>query len=278
MAEIEASRRYVAASKALSHELQRAFGWALWRAAAVTVLIAFVAAVIGGFVGITDQIGPQNPPGAIAVATLLFTVYVVTHAVLLWSSLGGRLGSALDVIAWTDRENRAEWEAASPGSSVPRTPGQARRWLDSHPETDANRPQRLAASLMVGDTGAARDALTRYPVVTAFQRHQRAADDLAVDLIEGRSVSFAELDLVDRELEAADRQHAIACRALSKVVADVLSGGSWVAPLASTRPELTGVATDMGRRKAWLVLVVILVLTAAVILVLALAVWLVVLA
>jgi hypothetical protein len=273
----EASRRYFAAARAVSHELQRASGWALLRAALVVIPVGFLGAVAAGFIGVTEEIGPTNPPAAVASGGALLLVFVGAYAILLWRRLGSRLGAALDVIEWADRETRAEWAAATQGSAIPRTPRQASRWLDAHPETEANQPQRVAASLIIGDVATARDALSRYPVDTAFERHQRAADGLAVNLVAGGTASASEIEAANRELGVEHRHHAATCRAMTEAVAAVLTGGDWQEPLARARHELPEGSTDAGRRKVWWFYLAIQVVVATLFLGVVLVLWLLVL-
>lgn len=249
----EASRRYRAAATAVTHELWRASQSALVRALPIIIAVAFVAGIVGGYFGITDIV-TSRPLATIVAASALVVAYGGILGIMLWRILGGPRGAVLDVIAWAVREAKREWTAASPGSSVPRTPTQARRWLASHPETDANRPQRFAAALMAGDLAVARETLGRYPVGTSFERHQLAADGLSLDLVAGRTITASEIGAAYAELGSEHEVHAIVCRSVTEAVAAVLSGDDWHAPLVRARPGLPATATNAGRREAWLVL------------------------
>lgn len=187
----EVSRRYRASLAAVTHELRRASQSALGRALPIIVAVVFAAGVAAGYLGITDAV-MREPLATIAAAGALVVTYAVILGIMLWRVLGGSRGDVLDVIAWTARDARQEWTAASPRSTVPSSPMQARRWLATHPESDANRPQRVAAALMAGDLRGARETLERYPVAKAFERHQRAADGLGLDLVARGSSSCAE--------------------------------------------------------------------------------------
>jgi len=184
MTQDEASLRYRAAATAVTHELRRASQSALGRALPIIIAVAFVAGVLAAYLGITDAVA-REPLATIVAACLLVVTYAGILGIMLWRILGGPRGAVLDVIAWSARDAQREWTAASPGSPVPRSPTQARKWLATHPETDANRPQRVAAALMAGDLADARETLGRYPVVTAYERHQRAADGVGLDLVAG---------------------------------------------------------------------------------------------
>jgi hypothetical protein len=270
----EVSRRYRAAAKAVSDDLGRAVWSTLGRALPILIAVIFVAGVVAGNFGITEEIGEGEPFATIAAAGALVVTLAAIFGFSLWRVLGGPRGEVLDVIAWTAQEAQREWTAASPGSTVPRSPTQARRWLAGHPETEANRPQRLAAALMAGDLAGARETLGRYPVGTAFERHQRAADGLGVDLVSGRTLIAGEIGAAYVDLGSEHLEHAITCRALTEAFAAVLSDGDWRAPLVRARRDLPPEAAGLGRRQAWLLLVGAIVGTCGLLVGATAAVWL----
>lgn len=271
----EVTRRYRAPSTAVTNDLKRVSGAVPWRGLLLALLpIGFVGGVVVGFLDIDVAFGAREPVAVAVAAFALILAYAGLVATRFWRALDGNAGRVLDVVAWAAREARQEWAAASPGSRPPRSPNQARRWLAAHPETDTNRPQRVAASLMAGDLSGARETLQRYPVTSPLERHHRAADRLAVDVIAGATVTAAEIDTVYVELGEEHRAHAIACRSVTEASAAVLSGADWRAPLLRAWPELPAEAVSTGRRQAWLILVVLHVAIFAVLIGVVTAAWL----
>lgn len=249
----EASRRIRAAATAVTHELRRASQSALGRALPIVIAVVFVATVAAGFLGIADAVAREFLATIVAAGALV-VAYAAILGIVLWRILGGPLGAVLDVIVWTARDAQREWTATSPGSSVPKSPIQARKWLATYPETDANRPQRFAAALTAGDHSRARETLGRYPVGTSFERHQLAADRLSLDLVAGQTVTTSEIGAAYAELGPEHGVHAIICRASIEAFAAVLSGDDWRTPLVRAWPGLPTEAKNAGRRQAWLVL------------------------
>lgn len=268
------SGRYFAASKAIGNRIRAVAASAFVRAAVATISVAFVGGVGAGFLGIADEVGPGDPTALIGIAGALFLLYVAVLTISFRRALEGPLGDAVDVAAWADQDTAREWAEITPGSALPRNPKQARAWLTTHPETADNRPQRLLASLMIGDLQGARDVHTRYPTATDFQRHQRAADGLVLDIVGGRTVSVTEIDAANAELSEDDRLHAIVCSSLTQMFAAVASSGEWLAALARPHPHLPELARDRGRRFAWQLLVAIWVLIPAIALAAAIEAWL----
>jgi hypothetical protein len=248
----EASRRFFAASMALVGDLSRVAVGAFGRSVILFVPIAFLAGLIAGFTGFAERVSASEPITVLAVAAPALLLFGATFGIVLWRRLGGELGTFLDVIHWSDRESQQEWETAAPGTRVPRSPREARRWLADHPETDANRTRVLAATVMTGEVERARAILERYPSSTAFERHERAADAIALDLVSGREVPVPELDAAYSEIWEEHRVHALRCRSMMEGVAAVLSGGDWHAPIIRAVHVLPHDAVGAGRRRAWL--------------------------
>jgi len=250
----EVSRRFRAPATAVVRELSSTSTAALWRALLILAPIGFVAGVVAGYFGITDAIAALEP-WALALAGGAFVLaYGGVLGALLRRAIGGRLGQLFDVMVWAARVAQLEWEAGSPGSRIPRSAKEARKWLDTHPETDTNRPQRMDAALRAGDLAGARETLQRYPVTSPFERHQRLADGLGIDIVAGKTVTAIEID-ADEELGAEHRAHALACRSSTAAFAAVLAGGDWRAPLVAAWPHLPAEAVGVGRRQAELMLI-----------------------
>lgn len=217
------------------------------------MVLAFGGGIVVGFLGLTDS--PETRVIAIAAGIpIVIAAVAAIHAVSLWRSFDGPLGDAIDVAMWSADEERREWAVASPGSGVPRTADQARRWLSSYPETPSNRAQRLAAQMIAGELDDARETLSRYPTGTPFERHRRATDELVVAVVEGHLPTAVEVNAAYAELDEAHRLHAVACRALFDASVAAISGGDWLVPLAAARKSLPPEASASGRRRLWLVL------------------------
>ena len=197
---------------------------------------AFLVAMVLGLVAIF-ALG-ASPLAEVVGTSLLLSyaiflgVFALVLALGLLRATGGQLGRALTVAEVARATTEAEWREVA-GIGIPHDPAVAKRWLETNPETDANRHQRLSAQVRCLDLAAARDTLSRYPRTTSYERWYAAADGWFIDFIEGAFPDPGPVEEIVPTIEQPElRNRAEAGVATMRAHLAAARGGDWLSALA----------------------------------------------
>jgi hypothetical protein len=149
-----------------------------------------------------------------------------------------RLGRALDVYRWVGREDWMRFRRST-GSQVPRTAGEARRWLEGRHEGD-DILLRIELLVWIGDYDSARRLVGGLPAETSAQRFEIELQHAFVEFVATGEEDLARVDGAARELTGAARDLADARVAVEAARHAAAAGGAadWMAPLDAVRSQL----------------------------------------
>jgi hypothetical protein len=175
--------------------------------------------------------------GGVTVASLVLACAVVAFLPTLL--LRGADRTATVVHSWVGaREIRRLFGSTSGAFAIPTNPEQATSWLAKNGETDQLRPLRFEALVMARRYDEARELISRYPGLTAFDEYRIVeAYALVDDQATGQVDEAALREAAERVPAGDDRAEAMA--SMGALLARRLVGtGDWRQPLVAARPYI----------------------------------------
>jgi hypothetical protein len=225
------------------------------------------------------RFGPIDLPNGVAIGLGLVAAIVVSLVLgragvdgvvtaIVSLALLALLGTELFYHAWPPRLVRAmaahafvgSWEMrrfmATTGTRPPTSAAAAQRWLDAHPETDANRWVRPELLGWVGRFDEADEVLERLPEATEEQRFERRSLRVFLDLLAGRPADVDGLAEAAESIGAPgsdERMRAVAAAAIAESRRRLAFGeADWAAPLVEAQERIGPRSLGIQRADTWL--------------------------
>lgn len=239
-------RRAVAIASAVADELR--FGPADLPNS-ISFLAGFVAGILTWMLFASMGIHPLLVASASALVTALVATELFYH---LWPR---RLARAMEAHAFL-----GSWEVKrfreTTGTAVPTSAEAARRWLDTNPETDANRWVRPEMLAWAGDIDAAYEVLGRLPQATDTERFDRQSLKVFLDTVSGAPADVDGLVAAAEhvgEPDSDERLRAVAAAAMARS-RDILArgGGDWKQPMIEAQERIGHRSSGIVRSDTWL--------------------------
>jgi hypothetical protein len=227
-------------------------GTALSRALSPIVTVVSIAAVVVAFaiavwlgdvaIGLEPTVGYTGAIWSFAVgASILVVLAIAVIAILPPLLLRGRDRAATVVHSWVGaREVRRALGRAGRVVSFMGTPNATARWLERTPATDALRPVRFEAFLLLGRIQEARAEADRLTRRTPWEEYRYLEAHGLVDEQEGVPLVVRSLrEAIARIPPGVERTEAEASLAVN-LARRALPDGDWQQPLVAVRPSVPG--------------------------------------
>ncbi len=217
------------------------FGWSRARVA-VPVGLAVVGPIALASLGLAGHL----PVPAFAALVLLPTPLVEALIALRTR----REWAAQEVLGWLDWTTIQDWQERT-GAKRPRSPIEARAWLDADDAASAPAIARASMLILAIRPAEAREVIAALPNATPRERRERLELELDADAFELRPLEFGPIEAATRVDGALSPTGGAVRLAYQAALLAAARGGSGIAELTAARPAIDRLPPALLRR-VWL--------------------------